>query len=106
MARFPWRVESVTASRGIRATASLLPELAKARGAREKKSKAKIESIIVDALGSTFGGAPRTVEVTRADRALYGANWAATGISKVEDRHESAILGVVTALQGKYGVAW
>jgi hypothetical protein len=41
-----------------------------------------------------------------ADPTLYGANWAATGISGVEDRDESAILAAVTVLQGKYDVTW
>ena len=73
---------------------------------REKKSKAEIEALLVAALRPIFGGEARAVEVTRADPALYGANWAATGISGVEDREETTILDLVTLLQGKYDVAW
>jgi hypothetical protein len=80
--------------------------MANAPVAREKKSKSEIEGLLVAALQPIFSGEARKVEVTRADPALYGANWAATRISGVEDRQESAILGVVTVLQGKYDVAW
>jgi hypothetical protein len=47
---------------------------------REKRSKAEIEVMVGEALRPVFGGESRKVTVTRADPALYGANWAATGI--------------------------
>jgi len=78
----------------------------KAQGAREQKSKAEIEALLVAALDRISRGVRRKVEITQADPALYGANWAATGISGVEDRDESTILAAVTVLQGKYDVTW
>jgi hypothetical protein len=48
--------------------------------ARQLKPKTEVEAMLIEALRRISGQQPRKVEVTRADPALYGANWAATGI--------------------------
>jgi hypothetical protein len=73
---------------------------------RQQRSKAEIEAMLVEALRPISDGQARKAEITRADPALYGANWAATGIGGAGGADERAILELVTMLQGKYDVAW
>jgi hypothetical protein len=76
---------------------------------RPSKPQAEIERMVLEAVRAIVGGALQGIEVTRADPALYGANWAATGLGGAENSHPNAgpaILEAVTALQGKYDVAW
>jgi hypothetical protein len=76
---------------------------------RQKASKAEIEQLLLDAIRALAGDRVPRVEITQADPALYGANWAATslgGAAALPGEESSGIKDVVTALQGKYDVDW
>ena len=45
---------------------------------RQRKSKAEIEQLLLDAVREVAGDYVQRVEITRADPAMYGANWSAT----------------------------
>jgi hypothetical protein len=75
---------------------------------KQQKSKTEIEQLLLDAVREVAGDYVERVEITRANPALYGANWSATSLGGAATRcgREGAIMKAVTVLQGKYDVDW
>jgi hypothetical protein len=75
---------------------------------RQTRSKLEIERLLLDAVREVVGDDVRRVAITRADPALYGANWSATDLGGAGTTHsnEGELTKAVTSLQGKYDVDW
>jgi len=75
---------------------------------RRVKPKNEIEALLLEAVRKVAGDAVQRVQITRADPALYGANWSATSLSGAGTKHsdEDTILRTVTLLQGKFDADW
>jgi hypothetical protein len=75
---------------------------------KQSKTKPELEHLLLETLRPIAGNDLQRVEVTPADPALYGANWAATSIDRSTNMSasENALLEAVTLRQGKYDVAW